>query len=97
MKKKIVFILVLLVVSMLLSSCGIRHEDARQRFAELAGTNVSQVVIIRHSSSNWWVGDPWDVTYELKINDIPMSGRCFYHMFAGRSTMVCRLYSQGDE
>lgn len=71
----------------------IDNEQARVRFAELAGVDADEVVIVRHTNSNSLLGgDAYDVTYELQISGKPIGGRCISKTF---SPMICRLYDSG--
>lgn len=90
---------VVIVLFLAASLCGslvnmIDHDEARARFAEMEGVDVSDVIIIRHSNSTPIIGHPHDVTYELRINGKSLSGRCTSGDF---SPMVCRIYESGGE
>lgn len=85
----------LLALGIIVVSCSrnnmVLEEDAVARFAEFAETSPENVEVIRHTS-NWWLfGDPFDVTFELKVNGRHMSGRCTEGLF---QPLVCRMYDQ---
>jgi len=69
----------------------IQNDEALERFQELSETN--DVIIVTKSNSNPFFGDAYDVTYELRVNGKPTSGRCTSGYF---SPMVCRVYSGLD-
>lgn len=91
----ILSIVFLVLLGIVIVSCSrnnmVTEKDAVARFAEFAETSPDNIEVIRHTS-NWWLfGDPFDVTFELKVNGHHMSGRCTEGLF---QPLVCRMYDQ---
>lgn len=90
---KLFWVVLIIGVLYLIFANTISVDAAVQRFAEQAQVKESEIVVIRNSNNGIIFGDPRDVTFELKINDKPIQGRCTSGIF---SQMVCRLYTGGD-
>ena len=85
----VLFVLCVLVFIPSWFESWISIEEATIRFAELAEVPESEILVVRHSNNSFLLGDPNDVTFELRIQGNPVSGRCTSDVF---SPMVCRLY-----
>lgn len=71
---------------------AITVDRAVERFYEIS--NAETIEVVRHTNNYPLIGDPHDVTLELKVDGQYLSGRCTSGMF---SPMVCRMYGAGGD
>jgi hypothetical protein len=91
--KILIVIFVIFVIVSIISGISniITIDKAMARFQEITGTK--DIEIIRYSNTALIFGNPYDVTFELKVDGKLVSARCTSGTF---SQMVCRIYNEGD-
>lgn len=72
----------------------ISDDRALTRIADMQNVEVSDIVVLHKTNNSVWTGDPYDVSYDIEINEFRKTARCT--VTGWWSDMVCRVYT-GDE
>jgi hypothetical protein len=68
---------------------GVDHTRARGQFARQLDTTMVAVEIVLHSQDSIVIGDPYNITYEIRVGERLLSGRCHSGMW---TPQICRIY-----